>query len=176
MSSHTRTIASIVTLLSCAVVVASAAAAPGAPTKQRVAFVGAFDTNNGGGTWRLIPLTPGPLKADSGTVSGSGEVVGRPLRNGQRVTLDHGRRQPDRKAQVLGISQSVVSTQVAPGLSADIGTWKFHGGIGAYEHVTGGGRFAAVGLASGVIRVSQEGWLTIRWRLEARRSGPLRRP
>src|SRR3954454_5341468 len=121
------------------------AARPG-PQSSASRSVGTFDTNTGAGTWRLVPLTKGPLKADSGTISGSGKIVGRSLRNGQRVTLIEGGDTLLGKRGSFGISQNVTSTEVAPGISADIGTWRFHAGIGAYERVSGGGRFAAVAL------------------------------
>ena len=60
------------------------------------------------------------------------------------------------------VSQKIVSTDVGDRYSADIGTWKFVRGTGAYKSVTGGGRFAGVGLPSGnTVLINEEGCLRI---------------
>ena len=129
--------------------------------KQRISLVGTFSTLTGSGTWRLIPLTPGPLERDSGSLTGSGSAGRTILRNGQRVTIITGGDTLTGKRGLLAVSQRVESTDVGRRYSADVGTWRLKGQLGAYKGVTGTGRFAAVGLPNGTIIVNQEGWVTV---------------
>ena len=159
---HRNMIVGILSICVVALTAASVASGGPAAAKQRVSFVGTFNTNTGSGNWRLIPLSAGPLKPDSGTLSGSGNIVRRLVRNGQRVDLIVGGDSLTGRHGAFGISQRVESTDVGRRYSADIGTWTFTSGVGVYARVSGGCRCAAVGLPSGVVLVNQEGWLTVR--------------
>ena len=66
-----------------------AAAASGGPSvqKQRVAVEGRLVLATNKGTWTLTPLSPGPLKKDSGTIVGAGKLLPPVIRNGQKVTV-----------------------------------------------------------------------------------------
>jgi hypothetical protein len=141
--------------------IGTASSAPVAK-KQRISLVGTFSTLTGTGTWRLVPLTPGPLEADSGTLTGSGSTGPTTFRNGQRVVVITGGDTMTGKRGAFAVTQSVESTNVGRRYSADIGTWSLRGGTGAYEGLTGKGRFAAVGLPNGTLLVNQEGWVVAR--------------
>lgn len=153
----------LVVLLACvsAFVLLSVASAGSNATKQRISFLQTFDPATGAGSWKLIPLSPGPLKADSGTQKGYGTASAEALRNGQRVIPIVGSDNMSGKRGTLVISQRLVSTAVGSRYTADIGTWKFVSGTGAYQSMTGGGRFAGVGLPGGKVIINQEGWVTV---------------
>ena len=156
---RTAALVGVVTAASSLVLLSVAAAEP-ATTRQRISMTGIFDTETGRGTWKLIPLTAGPLKQDSGTLTGSGTIGPKLLRNGQRITVIVGGDTLTSKRGGFGVSQRIESTDVGNRYSADIGTWEIRGGVGAYEGVTGKGRAAAVGLPNGKLLVNQEGWVT----------------
>jgi hypothetical protein len=158
-----RRTTALVVLLACAsaLVLLSVASAGSRATKQRISFLQTFNVQTGAGTWKLIPLSPGPLEADSGKQNGDGAAGASVLRNGQRVTPISGSDRMTGKQGTLVISQNLVSTNVGKRYSADIGTWKFVSGTGAYKALSGGGRFAGVGLPGGIVIINQEGWVTI---------------
>ena len=62
-----------VVALSTAVIASAASGGPSAQ-KQRVAVEGRLVLATNKGTWTLTPLSPGPLKKDSGTLVGGGTV------------------------------------------------------------------------------------------------------
>lgn len=154
----------VAVLLACAAAIPLVSIAPAGSqeTKQRVSFLGIFNTLTGTGAWELIPRTPGPLKRDSGTLSGDGAIALTSILDGQRVNAITGSDRMTGKRGTLVLSQKLVSTDVGSRYSADVGTWKLVSGTGTYKSLTGGGRFAAVGLPGGTLLSSQEGWLTIR--------------
>jgi hypothetical protein len=131
-------------------------------TRQRIAIEERFDSVTHTGAWRVIPLTSGPITRDSGKLTLSGHVAGSAMRNGAKVTLIVGRHNLAGKHGTFTVSHRVESAdvQLGTGYSADIGTWKLTAGTAAFAGFKGGGRFAAVGLPSGVIFAHQEGWVT----------------
>ena len=139
----------------------SVAAAGPQLTKQRVSILATFNVQTGFASWELIPLTRGPLKRDSGTSNGGGSFGRTTLIKGQRVTPIVGSDRNTGKRGTFDTHQTLVSTDVGSRYSADIGTWKLMKGTGAYKGVTGGGRFAAVGLPGGTVIINQEGWVTV---------------
>jgi hypothetical protein len=114
------------------------------------------------GSWRVSPLTPGPIARDSGKLTWSGGVTGSVMRNGAKVALIAGRHTLTGKHGTITLSHQVESADVrlGSGYSADVGTWKLTAGAGAYAGFEGGGRLAAVGLPNGVVLLRQEGWAT----------------
>ena len=159
-----RRTTALVLLLACAsaVLLLSVASAGPKGKKQCVSFLMNFNPSTETATWRLVPLTAGPLKSDSGSSTGGGSIGDVLLSNGQRVTPINGSDMMTGKHGTLLVSQKLVSTNVGNQYSADIGTWKFVRGTGAYKNVTGGGRFAGVGLPSGdTVLINQEGCLRI---------------
>jgi hypothetical protein len=156
-----RTTALVVLLACAAASLLSVASAASKATKQQVSILADFNTQTGGATWELIPLSPGPLKRDKGSSQGGGEVKAQTLLNGQRVTPIIGSDSLTGKRGTLVISQKIVITQVGQRFHSGIGTWRVVRGTGAYKGITGGGRYADVGLPGGTVLVNQEGYLTI---------------
>ena len=157
-------ITALVVLLACssAVVLLSVASAGSTATKQCVSFLMNFNPGTETASWQLIPLSPGRLKRDEGSSTGGGTIGAPSLRNGQRVTPISGSDMMTGKRGTLVISQTLVSAQVGNRYTADVGTWKFVSGTGAYKGLTGGGRFAGVGLPSGnTVLINQEGCLRV---------------
>ena len=158
-----RRITALAVLLACAsAVLLSAASAGSKATKQCVSFLVNFNPETETASWQLIPLSRGPLKRDSGSSTGTGTIGALSRLNGQRVTPIAGSDTMTGKLGTFVVSQKIVSTDVGDRYSADIGTWKFVRGTGAYKSVTGGGRFAGVGLPSGnTVLINEEGCLRI---------------
>ena len=127
-----------------ATVSSAATDATSAPVnKQRIAVEGVYSVVTSKGTFKLIPLTPGPLKADSGTFLGSGVVKPEIIRNGQGVTVITGSDSYAGKngsfTMIERLEEVTVGGPLAGGARYRIltGTWTFVGGTGAYEDVTG---------------------------------------
>ena len=134
-----------------ATVSSAATDATSAPVnKQRVAVEGVYSVVTGKGTFKLVPLTPGPLKADSGTLLGSGVVKPKIIRNGQGVTVIAGSDSYAGKngsfTMIERLEEVTVGGPLAGGARYRIvtGTWRLAGGTGAYENVTGQGAYASI--------------------------------
>jgi len=118
--------------------------------KQRIAIEGVFGWTTLKGTFKLVPLTPGPLKADSGTFIARGEFKRETIRNGQRVTVytssDSHTGKNGSFTMTQRLEQVTVGGPLAGGARYRIltGTWTLVGGTGAYEGVTGQGAYAAI--------------------------------
>ena len=118
--------------------------------KQRIAIEGVFNGTTAKGTFKLVPLTPGPLKADSGTFVGMGRVEPETIRNGQRVTVWTGSDSYTGKNGSFTTTQRLEQVTVGGPLAGgaryriQTGTWTFVGGTGAYEGVTGQGAYANI--------------------------------
>src|SRR5688572_18155534 len=95
-------------------------------TRQRIAIEERFNTMTSTGTWRVTPLTPGPITRDSGKLTWSGGVTGSAMRNGGKVALIVGRHTLTGKHGTITLSHQVESADVrlGSGYSADVGTWK----------------------------------------------------
>ena len=158
-----RRTTALVVLLACASAVSllSVASAGSRATKQCVSLLANFNVQTGAASWDLVPLSPGPLKRDSGSSSGDGQIGAPTLRNGQRVTPITGSDNMTSKRGTFVISQKIVITEVGNDYHSGIGTWRFMRGTGAYKGITGGGRYADVGLPGGTVLVNQEGCLRI---------------
>lgn len=138
--------------------------ASGGPTatKQRVAIDGKFDINAESGTFKIILLTAGALKADSGKFTGTGNI-GSPVvrKNGQEVTTITGTDAYAGAKGTLNVAQRLDSVAAGRGYGVVTGTWVVASGTGAYEGYTGGGTFSAVELPSGAaLFFREEGYLT----------------
>lgn len=128
--------------------------------KQRIAIEGIFNLGTEKGTFKLIPLTPGPLKRDSGTFKGFGSFDPNVLvRNGQSVTLITGRDDLTGKNGTFSVSQRVELISAGGVYGANVGTWTFDRGTGVYEGLTGGGGFAGVLLPGSMLRFREEGFV-----------------
>jgi hypothetical protein len=136
------------------------AASPTAP-RQRVAIVERIGFNGGASTFEIIPLAPGPLKHDSGTIGpATGEQnPGVVTRNGQRLAVIVGADPMTGKHGTFDVSQRIERAELGGGYGVATGTWSFRNGTGAYAGFTGGGRFAGLDLPSGRVLIRQEGYL-----------------
>jgi hypothetical protein len=131
-------------------------------TKQRVAIDGKFNTSNETGTFKIIPLTTGALKADSGKFTGTGNF-GSPVvrKNGQEVTVIGGTDAYAGAQGTLNVAQRLTSVAAGRGYGVVTGTWVVVSSTGVYEGYTGGGTFSGVELPSGAaLLFREEGYLT----------------
>ena len=140
-----------------AVVSITAAAAPTA--KQRIAIEERGDRN---GTFKLIPLTPGPLKADAGTWMFLGDTqLPTVIRNGQQVTRYRGSDGFKGKYGTFRLSVVSFVVDAGGGFQAGTQTWSFRSGTGAYSGLGGGGAGAFVATPHGGGGDRFEGYVTI---------------
>ena len=128
--------------------------------KQRIAIEEKSTLGTHGGTFRLIPLTPGPVKADSGTFTYTAQPLPTAIRNGQRVARYTGTDTLTGKRGTLYISNTTASTDAGGGYSVGTGTWSVGGATGAYVGLNGRGRAAAVGTPGGLTISRYEGYVT----------------
>jgi len=138
----------------------SVAAAGPAAAKQRVAIDMKIYPQK---TFVLGPLQTGPLKRDSGTISGGwlsipGNTV---VRDGQEVTIYDGAVTTlTGKRGTLTIRDRSEWVHVGNDDSIAIGTWKVVRGTGQYAGIVGKGRSGHAGLGSPWY-ARYEGFLTI---------------
>lgn len=146
--------------------VSNAAGSTEAPAKkQRIAITATYSPGTEMGTFTLTPLTPGPLKQDSGTFVGSGDIKPTKVRNGQSVTVIVGSDQHTGKNGTFTVFQRIELVAAGGpvgrgklGYSVATGTWSISGGTGAYAGLAGGGGRGDViwpGLSK--VRFSEEG-------------------
>jgi hypothetical protein len=140
----------------------SATAAGPAATKQRVAVEIRFSTTSNRGTFKLIPLSPGSLKKDSGTFRGVGELKPKAVNKlGQTFTRIDGE---DRYAGQRGtfvFRQVIESISAGFGRSCDVGTFRLVSGTGAYAGLVWSGGFSAASTGdSPFVLGVQEGYVT----------------
>jgi hypothetical protein len=155
----------IVIAAALAVLVTESGAAPGstqtAVKQQRIAIESKFSFSTSKGTFRLIPLTPGPLKPDSGTFAIGGQATPNPpgeiLEKGQTVELITASERMTGKRGSFSIAVRLKSRSAGGGYTADVGSWSFEQGTRAYAGLIGGGGIAAVTLPNSQLRVRREG-------------------
>ena len=132
----------------CAAILASVVSAGPAVTKQRIAIVetGNPDPDVNALFFELIPLSPGPLKHDSGAEYATGnQNFGNPfIRDGQQVFPLVGTDKLVGKNGTFMLPARLESVDLNTAYSIQTGTWSFKSGTGAYEGFTGRGRFAGV--------------------------------
>jgi hypothetical protein len=147
-------------LLALSSALASGGAASPNAVSQRIAIEEkATVTANGSGTFRLIPLTPGPLKADSGTFTFTGGQSGSPaIRKGQSVTTYKGVDVLQGKNGTLRIPNVTLTVDAGGGYGVGKETWSIAAGTGAYAHLIGGGAGANVGTPKGIVLTRYEGY------------------
>jgi hypothetical protein len=161
MNAHRR---STFVALGCvgAAMVASLGAASPTASKQRIAIVERIDLSTIAGTFELIPLSPGPLKHDSGSVAGTGAEGRSIIRDGQRVTPITGVDTMTSSRGTFQVSQKVGRVEVADGSGLATGAWSIKNGTGVYATFVGSGRFAGIdsaGTNSGRLLIRQEGYV-----------------
>lgn len=126
--------------------------------KQRIA-IDWVTNKNGTGTFKLSPLTPGPLEADEGTVAYGGFGGGTTLRNGMKVWSEVAGRNLEGRQGTFGLRVRLDEDEMQNGVKLQVGTWKIVDGTGAYSGVSGGGRYVSVRMPNGRQLVRQEGWI-----------------
>jgi hypothetical protein len=155
----------LTSLLACAVA-AGALASVGSSTnassaRQRIAIVERVSLAGGKSTFELVPLSPGPLKHDIGTVGPGGEFTGYITRNGLRIQVGSGTDNLAGKQGSFRLTGSIEHVPIVGGYFVDSGEWTFSAGTGRYAGVSGGGRFVAVVLPSNRILARNEGYVRI---------------
>jgi len=165
----------------CTVVIVSstATASTRAPVqKQRVAIEGLLNMGTATGTFKVVPLTAGPLQADSGSfgdVHGFQAIPATPAisRNGQSVTVLGGggfTRVYTAKNGRFRVAETLELVNAGPEIGngsrygVTTGTWSLHGISGAYKGLRGSGAEAGVVLpkAGNSVRFSEEGYVRAR--------------
>jgi hypothetical protein len=151
----------VLVVLAAAVTLTSVAAAGSDAAKQRVAITSQAAKTTEVSPFVLTPLQAGPLKRDSGTLTGaipSERVV---MRAGQRVSIYEG------VATLKGKRGSLVTRYRSEyvdggnGYHVGTGTWKVVRGTGQYARITGGGRSGHVWLDRGPWSSRDEGFLIV---------------
>ena len=121
--------------------------------KQRIAIEGTFNSGAAKGSFKLIPLTPGPLKKDSGRFQTA--FVGAPgneisfIRNGQQITTASGGGRDRMTGKNGTFSLAPINLEgVSAGGTYTVFTarWTFESGTGVYEGLGGGGAVVFVTL------------------------------
>lgn len=131
----------VLVALAAAVTLASVAAAGPDAAKQRVAINVKFHER----TFVLSPFQAGPLKRDSGTMTGN--TANGPcrdvIRDGQKVAVCSGRSTltGNRGTLTIRTQEEWVDSGNAP-CGIAVGTWKVVRGTGQYAGIAGGGRSA----------------------------------
>ena len=142
-----------------AVCTAVAAGAGAEVTKQRVAIVERVSLAGGKSTFELTPLTPGPMKADKGTLVPGGEFTGFITREGLRIQIGNGTDTLSGANGSFRLTGPIEHVPIVGGYYVDTGTWALSAGTGVYARVSGSGRFAAVVLPSNRILFRAEGFI-----------------
>ena len=138
----------VLVALAVAVTLTSVAAARPDAAKQRVIINMKIHPQK---TFVLTPLQAGPLKSDSGTISGGWlTITGRNvMRDGQEVTIYDGAVTTlTGKRGTLTIRDRNEWVDVGNNDSIGIGTWKVLRGTGQYARIVGKGRNGHAGLGS----------------------------
>jgi hypothetical protein len=158
MNRHRRKTAAAAAIATALVVAIGASASPQA--KQRIAIEEAVKGTARTGTFTLFPLTPGPLKQDSGTFAFEIKASPTVVRGGQRVTKYTGVNELTGKRGTLRITNVFTTSRAGGGNIVGTGTWSATRGTKAYAGVMGGGRGSAVLTPRGFIFTRYEGYVT----------------
>jgi hypothetical protein len=133
-----------------------------AATKQRVAIDGKWNHSTGTGTFKLVALSGGALKGESGKFTGGGQGPRSVVRkNGQEVRFIKAVDTYTGANGTLTVSQRIEIVSAGRGYAINTGTWRVVSGTGAYKGYGGGGTFAAAAPPPGTaLFFREEGYLT----------------
>ena len=149
----------IVIAAAAAAVLTAAGSAGIAAPKQRIAIE--ERVANQAGTFKLIPLAPGPIKADSGKVFYTlkpGAIV---TTLGQRVTTYTVTQTLSGKRGVIELKGTTKSADAGGGYLAGSGTWSVTDGTRAYAGLRGAGRESGVLTPAKIFHTRYEGFVTL---------------
>ncbi len=132
--------------------------------KQRIAIEVSWPESEKdvGRTFRLIPLGSGPLRADTGVVTGSTIEVSSVIRDGRRVATFMSVQSLTGKHGTLRIRNVDETSEAGSGYRAGAITWSVSGGTGAYLGLSGNGRGAIVITSQGPATQRYEGYVSKR--------------
>jgi hypothetical protein len=132
-----------------------------AATKQRIAIEERAVSDSPTGTFKLVPLTAGPIKADAGSAAFAVKRLGTVTTAGQRVSTYSVRQTLTGKRGVIEIRAVTKSTDAGGGYLAGAGPWSITAGTKAYGGLRGGGRQSGVLTPKKVIFTRYEGFVTV---------------
>jgi hypothetical protein len=136
-----------------ATLAAVAAAGPQA-AKQRVEI-----QVKDGAPFVLTPLTPGPIRPDTGTATFCCWTMRSTMRDGQAIDIGNPRWTLTGKLGTIVGRNQIGFVDIPDGLAVFTGTWKVIRGTGVYAGLSGGGRVAGVQFANGTAKAQFEGFL-----------------
>jgi hypothetical protein len=151
----------VLVVLAATVTLTSGAAAGSDAAKQRVAITSQAAKTTDVSPFVLTPLQAGPLKRDSGTVSGALPAERVVMRGGQRVSIYEGVVTLKGKRGRLVTRYRSEYVDGGNGYHVGTGTWKVVRGTGQYARITGGGRSGHVWLDRGPWSSRDEGFLAL---------------
>jgi hypothetical protein len=128
--------------------------------KQKIAIEEKSAAGSKISTFKLIPLSAGPLAADSGTFTSSAKLLRTVIRNGKKVWFYSGFDNLKGKHGTMRISGLSAVTTARGGYYVGVGTWKIRAGTGAYAGVSGGGDAKAVAAPGGAASGHYTGYIT----------------
>jgi hypothetical protein len=139
---------------------ASVSAAAATTAKQKIAITEKLSPGAKVGTFKLIPLGAGPLKADSGTFTFSAKLLRTVVRNGKKIMFYRGVDNLKGKQGTFRIPGTSAVTSARGGYFVGVGTWSFRNGTGVYAGVSGGGSSKAVAAPNGLGTGRYDGYVT----------------
>jgi hypothetical protein len=160
MKRYTRTTA--VALASLTALIAVIGATASTQKRQRIAIQEAARSTgkSGTGTFTLTPLTPGPLKRDTGTYTFTVKISLTVIRGGQRSTTYTGVDELQGKRGTLRIPNVILGSRAGGGYQIGAATWSVKRGTKAYAGIAGGGRGGFVLTPRGFVFSRYEGFVT----------------
>lgn len=127
--------------------------------RQTIAIEERSTAGSAKGTFKLIPLTPGSVKADAGTVTFSVQARPTVVVNGQRVTTYVNDEVLKGKRGVLTIRSVMRSTDGGGGFLVGTGTWSVTTGTKAYKTLKARGGASGVVTSLKAISTRYEGYV-----------------
>lgn len=130
-----------------------------APGAQRIAIEESWRVDSPAGTFRLIPLTPGPLKADEGSFTfpeSSGQAM---IRGGQSLTRYKGVDTLTGTHGTLTVPNVSNATDAGDSFQVGTSTWSIGTATGVYARLRGGGHGSVVATPGGLVLTRYEGYV-----------------
>ena len=151
----------VIALASVAVAMVATAGSAAGARRQQIAIEERGVSGKRRGTFRLLPLAPGPLKADSGTFTFSLKEEPAEEVDGQRVTTYTATDVLKGKRGTLTLRSVTSSTNSGAGYRVGSGPWTAMRGTKAYAKASGGGAGSGVVPPRGIIYSRYEGYVSV---------------